>query len=137
VSGDDTDPRAGASPDLGSEGFRLRDLDAGPLVVGTFVGLAGLFFLAEPVVGAVAVGSVEVRMVGLSALSLVVGLNLGAAVFIHRGQRLVGMAHGVAGVGFGAFLLGLVLGSGTLLLAGVLVVVGGMLALAARSRELV
>lgn len=114
----------------------LRDLDLGPLVVGTFVGLAGLFFLLEPVVGPVALGDLQVRMVALSAVSLVVGLNLGAAVFLSRGQRLVGMAHGVAGVGFGAFLLGLAVGSGTLSLAGVLVVVGGMLALAAQSRNL-
>ncbi|MFC7226538.1 hypothetical protein N0B31_03925 [Salinirubellus salinus] len=137
VTGDDPDPRASAGPDLGSEEVTLRDLDAGPLVVGTFVGLAGLFFLVEPVVDPVAVGGLEVRMVGLSALSLVVGLNLGAAVFLSRGERLVGLAHGVAGVGFGAFLLGLAVGSGTLLLAGVLVVVGGMLALAAQSRNLV
>lgn len=43
----------------------------------------------------------------------------------------------VVGVGFGAFLLGLAVGSGTLLLAGVLVVIGGMVALAAQSRDLV
>lgn len=137
MTGDDPDPRTGVDPELGPEGFSLRDLDAGPLVVGTFVGLGGLFFLLEPVVAPVSVGGVDVRMVGLSALSLVVGLNLGAAVFLHRGQRLVGLAHGVAGVGFGAFLLGLAVGSGTLLLAGILVVVGGMLALAAQSRTLV
>jgi hypothetical protein len=47
------------------------------------------------------------------------------------------MAHGVAGVGFGLFVVGLAVGSGNLLLAGVLVVVGGMLALAAQSRNLV
>lgn len=123
--------------DPGFGDLRLEDLDVGPLVVGTFVGLGGLFFLLEPVVDPVSVGGVDVRMVGLSALSLVVGLNLGAAVFLHRGQRLVGLAHGVAGLGFGAFLLGLAVGSGTLLLAGVLVVVGGMLALAAQSRNLV
>jgi hypothetical protein len=113
----------------------LSDLDPGPLVVGAFVGLGGLFFLLEPVVDPIAVGGLKVRMVALSALSLVVGLNLGAAVFLHRGQRLVGMAHGVAGVGFGLFVVGLAVGSGNLLLAGVLVVVGGMLALAAQSRE--
>ena len=137
MTGDDPDPRTGADPDLGPEGISLGDLDAGPLVVGTFVGLAGLFFLAEPVVEPVAFGGLRVRMVALSAASLVVGLNLGAAVFLHRGQRLVGTAHGVAGVGFGAFLLGLAVGSGALLLAGVLVVVGGMLALAAQSRNYV
>jgi hypothetical protein len=137
VTGDDSESGAAVGPDLGPEGFAVRDLDAGPLVVGTFVGLGGLFFMLEPVVDPVSVGGVDIRMVGLSALSLVVGLNLGAAVFLYRGQRLVGVAHGVAGLGFGTFLLGLLVGSGTLLLAGVLVVVGGTLALAAQSRELV
>lgn len=137
MTGDDPDPRVGLGSEPGPEGLSVGDLDVGPLVVGTFVGLGGLFFLLEPVVGPVPVAGVDVRMVGLSALSLVVGLNLGAAVFLYRGQRLVGMAHGVAGVGFGAFLLGLAVGSGTLLLGGVLVVVGGMLALAAQSRNLV
>lgn len=137
MTGDDPDPWTNLESELGPDGFSVSDLDVGPLVVGTFVGLGGLFFLLEPVVDPVSVGGVDVRMVGLSALSLVVGLNLGAAVFLHRGQRLVGMTHGVAGVGFGAFLLGLAVGSGTILLAGVLVVVGGMLALAAQSREYV
>jgi hypothetical protein len=123
--------------DLDGKWPAFADLDPGPLVVGTFVGLSGLCFLLEPVVDPVVVGGVGVRMVGLSAVSLVVGLNLGAAVFLYRGQRLVGLGHGVAGVGFGLFVVGLAIGSGALLLGGVLVVVGGMLALAAQSRNLV
>lgn len=119
----------------GPSGLTLRELDLAPLVVGVFVGFAGLFFLAEPVVDPVTVGGLRFRMVALSALALVVGLNLGAVVFLARGKRLVGLAHGVAGVGFGTFLVGLALGSGTVLLAGVFVVVGGALALAAESRK--
>jgi hypothetical protein len=123
------------SADDGVRGVELSDLDPAPLVVGGFVGLAGLFFLAEPVVDPVAVGGLRVRMVALSAAALVVGLNLGAVVFLARGERIVGLAHGVAGVGFGAFLAGLALGSGTLLVGGILVVAGGALALAAEARK--
>mgnify|MGYP006876430766 CR=1 FL=1 len=137
MSGNDSDPWSDIDPDMNQPRFVLSELDAGPLLVGTFVGLAGLLFLIEPVVQPVSIGGLEVRMVALSAVSLVVGLNLGAVVFLYRGQRLVGMAHGVAGVGFGAFLVGLAVGSGTVIFIGVLVVVGGMLALAAQSRNYV
>jgi hypothetical protein len=124
-----------ADDPLGPDGVALRDLDPAPLVVGTFVGLAGVLFLAEPLVDPVAIGALRVRMVALSAVALVVGLILGAVVFLLRGNRLVGLAHGVAGVGFGAFLVGVALGSGTLLVVGVFVVAGGALALAAESRK--
>ena len=122
-------------PELGPAGISLRDLDPAPLAVGAFVGLAGLLFLVEPVVDPLRLGGLRIRMVALSATALVVGLNLGAVVFLARGDRLVGLAHGVAGLGFGAFLAGLALGSGSVLLVGVLVVVGGALALAAESRN--
>jgi hypothetical protein len=122
------DPGAGRRPPL-------RELDPAPLVVGGFVGLAGLLFLAEPVVDPVEVAGLRLPMFALSAVALVVGLDLGAVVFLVRGNRLVGLAHGVAGGGFTLFLLGGVLGSGILLLAGVLVVGGGALALAAESRR--
>lgn len=109
--------------------------DLARLVVGGFVGLAGLLFLAEPFVEPVTVGGLRVRMVGLSAATLAVGLDLGAVVFLRRGDRLVGLAHGVAGLGFSAFVLGLAVGSSALLFVGVFVVVGGTLFLVAETRR--
>ena len=115
---------------------RGRTLDPAPLIVGGFVGLAGVLMLLEPVVNPVAVGELRLRPVALSAVSLTVGLLLGGGIYLRRGRRLVGLAHGVTGVGWALTIAGTAVGSGTLLLFGLAVVVGGSLALATQLRTL-
>jgi hypothetical protein len=110
-------------------------LDIGRVVVGGFVGLAGLLLLAEPVVDPIAVGDARIPMFGLAGVALAIGLDLGAFVFYRKGQRTVAMAHGVAGLGWTFLALGPLIGSGMLLVVGLVVVIGGMLFLAAESRK--
>jgi hypothetical protein len=124
----------GLAPD-GLDGVTLSDFDPGPLVTGAFVGLAGLLFLLQPVVPFVELGTLRVRPVALSALALAVGLWLGAAVYLRRGKRLVGGAHGVGAVGWSGIVLGTAAGNGTVLLGSIVVLVVGMVALAVESRR--
>ncbi|WP_276260011.1 hypothetical protein [Haloglomus litoreum] len=138
---DDLGPNGGlggAGDDLapaGLEAVSLADLDPGPLVTGAFVGLAGLLFLLQPVVPFVELGALRVRPVALSALALAVGLWVGAAVYLRRGKRLVGGAHGVGAVGWSGIVLGTAAGNGTVLLGAIVVLVVGMVALAVESRR--
>ncbi|QLH76224.1 hypothetical protein HZS55_02395 [Halosimplex rubrum] len=111
------------------------DLEPGPAAVGTLVGLAGLTFLLEPVVGPVPVGGLRVRPVALSAAVLAAALVLGAVVFYRRGRRLFALAHGVFGLAWTGIVLGTATGSGSLLLGGVLVLIAGCGFLASRARE--
>jgi hypothetical protein len=130
--------RPGRGDDLAPAGLddvTLSDLDPGPLVTGGFVGLAGLLFLLQPVVGPVALGALRVQPVALSAVALALGLGIGAVVYLRRGKRLVGGAHAVGAVGWGGIVLGTAAGNGTILLGAILVLVGGMLALAYESRR--
>lgn len=119
----------------GLDGVSVGDLDPGPLVTGAFVGLAGLLFLVQPVVPFVQIGPLRVRPVALSALALSVGLWLGTMVYLARGKRLVGGAHAVGAVGWSGIVLGTATGNGAVLLGAVVVLVVGMLALAAESRR--
>jgi hypothetical protein len=126
------------SDDLAPAGLgdvTLTDLDPGPLVTGAFVGLAGVLFLLQPVVGFVRFGPLRVRPVGLSAVVLAVGMAVGAAVYLGRGNRLVGGAHAVGAVGWGGIVLGTAAANGTVLVGGVVVLVVGALALAYESRR--
>jgi hypothetical protein len=99
------------------------------------MGLAGLFFLAEPFVDPVRIGALRIRLVALSGIALAVGLDLGAVVFYRRGQRTAALAHGVAGLGWTLVAVGPFLGGGSLLVAGVLVVIAGALFLAGEARK--
>jgi hypothetical protein len=106
----------------------LRDAleyEAGPMAVGALVGLAGLWFLLEPVVAPVALGPLRVRPVALSAVTLAAAFCLGAVVFYRRGRRLFAFAHGIFGLAWAGLVVGVATGSGTLLLAGVVLVVAG------------
>ena len=133
MSDDDSDEFRFDPEEVGSN--RKRTVDIAPLVVGGFVGLAGVLILIEPVVDPIAVGDARVRPVALSAISLTVGLLLGGVVYLRRGERLIGLAHGVVGVGWALAVLGTAVGSGTGVLVGLAVVVGGSIALAVRSRR--
>jgi len=130
--------RPGRDDDLAPAGLdevTLADLDPGPLATGAVVGLAGVLFLLQPVVGPVALGSLRMQPVALSAVLLAVGMGVGAVVYLRRGDRLVGGAHLVGAVGWGAVVLGTATASGPLLFGGVFVLVGGALALVYQSRR--
>jgi len=111
------------------------DFEPGPVAVGTLVGLSGLLFLLTPVVEPVAVGSLRVSTVALSAVVLTLGFALGTVVFARRGQRLFAVAHGVFAVAWALLVLGPLLGQEALLLAGVVVLVAGAGFLVSQSRE--
>ncbi|GGM32015.1 hypothetical protein [Haloarcula argentinensis] len=111
------------------------DFEPGPVAVGTLVGLSGLLFLLTPVVEPIAVGSLQVSTVALSAVVLTLGLALGTVVFARRGRRLFAIAHGVFAVAWALLVLGPLLGQEALLLAGVVVLVAGAGFLVSQSRE--
>jgi hypothetical protein len=132
MSSDGEWPSPGGSPESPQS---PESAGVGRYVVGGFVGLAGLLLLAEPVVDPLAVGDARIPMFGLAGVALAIGLDLGAVVFYRAGQRTVAMAHGVAGLGWTFLAVGPMLGSGTLLVVGLVVVIGGVLFLAAESRK--
>lgn len=110
-------------------------IEFGPAAVGCLVGLGGLCFLADPLVGVVALGPVRARPAALSTLVLGSGFCLGAAVFGRRGHRTFALAHGVFGTAWLGLGLGTALGSGTVVVGAVLLVVAGSGWLVARVRE--
>ncbi|PYZ03211.1 hypothetical protein C8039_17735 [Halogeometricum sp. wsp3] len=106
----------------------------GPVAVGTLVGLSETLFSlrqSEPV----AVGSLRVSTVALSAVVLTLGFALGTVVFARRGRRLFAVAHGVFAVAWALLVLGPLLGQEALLLAGVVVLVAGAGFQVSQSRE--
>lgn len=110
------------------------EFEAGPTAVGLLVGAGGLAFLLEPVVDPLAVGALRLRPVALSVLLLAAGFGLGAVVFARRGRRLFAAAHAVFGLAWGGIVLGTATGSGTLVVAAVLLVVAGSGFLVERAR---
>ena len=102
------------------------EFEPGPAAVGTLVGLSGLCFLVAPVVEPLPVGGLAVSPVALSAVALTAAFTLGTAVFVRRGHRLFAMAHGSFAVAWALLVAGPLLGSGDLLLAGVVVLVAGV-----------
>ncbi|MFB6255538.1 MAG: hypothetical protein ABEH58_02230 [Haloplanus sp.] len=101
------------------------DLEPGPTLVGLVVGAGGLLFLVDPLVGPVAVGSAEVRPVAISTVVLGVGFGLGAPVFLRRGHRLFGIAHGVFGLAWIGVAVGTAFGLGGVVGAAVFLAVAG------------
>ncbi|MFB6192575.1 MAG: hypothetical protein ABEI11_04550 [Haloarculaceae archaeon] len=134
IDRDDGASGPAAAPDESTR--TRRRIDPAPLAIGGLVGLAGLLFLLEPAVAPLRLGAVRARPVALSAAALAAGLALGAAVYLRRGRRLVGIAHAAGAVGWGLVVAGTALGSGPTLFAGVAVVVGGALFLAGETRRL-
>ncbi|RLM53881.1 hypothetical protein DVK02_10655 [Halobellus sp. Atlit-31R] len=125
------------APESEGESGTGLDVELGPGVVGLVVGAGGLLFLLEPLVGPVAVGPVRARPVALSAVVLGVGFCLGAGVFLRRGHRLFGIAHGVFGLAWVGIAAGTGFGSETLVVGAVVLVVAGagFLVTQARSRR--
>ena len=112
-----------------------QDLDVPSLVVGLFVAAAGVLFLAEPLVDPFQFGSATVRPMALSVVVLTVGFALGAVVYLRRGRRLVGIAHGIGAGGWGLVAAGSAVGSGTALLLGFAVLLGGSVFLVVETRR--
>jgi len=110
------------------------EFEAGPMAVGTLVGLAGLLFLLAPVVDPVPIGGLDVSVVALSAVVLTLGFALGTVVFARRGRRLFAMAHGVFAVAWALLVLGPLVGNENLLWAGVVVLVAGVGFLVSQAR---
>jgi len=106
------------------------------LVVGLFVACGGVLFLAEPVVDPFRVGSASIRPMAASVVALTVGFALGGVVFVRRGKRLVGIAHGIGAAGWGFVALGSAVGNGTALLLGFAVLLGGSVFLVTQARDL-
>ena len=115
--------------------FDTLDIEPGPAVVGLVVGVGGLLFLLEPLVGPVAIGSVRARPVALSTVVLAAGFCLGAPVFLRRGRRLFGLAHGIFGVAWAGVVVGTAARSGTIVVGAVLLVVAGAGFLVVRARQ--
>ena len=126
-----SDDRAAGGRGVGSS----LDVEFWPAVVGGLVGLGGVLFLLEPVVGPVAIGPVRARPVALSTVVLAAGFCLGAPVFLRRGRRLFGIAHGVFGLAWGGVAVGTATRSGAVVIGAVLLVVAGSGFLLARARS--
>jgi hypothetical protein len=109
--------------------------DAASAAVGCCIGVGGVLFLAEPFVDPFAVGGTRVPAVFLSVVVVAAGLLFGAVVFLRRGLTRVGLAHAVAGGGWGLVVLGTLAASGPLLFAGFAVLVGGSVGLFAVARD--
>jgi hypothetical protein len=88
------------------------DVESGPAVVGLLVGVGGLLFLLEPVT----IGSIRARPVALSTIVLAAGFCLGALVFLRRGRRLFGVAHGIFGVAWAGVAVGTAARSGAIVI---------------------
>ena len=124
-------PDAGERPDALTAAL---DVEPWPAAVGVLVGLGGLLFLLEPVVGPVTLGPIRARPVALSAVVLAAGFCLGAPVFLRRGRRLFAVAHGVFGLAWAGIAVGTAVRSGTVVVGAVLLVVAGTAFLVARAR---
>lgn len=125
------DPTAGGPAGWPS----LSDLDPVSLVVGVIVGIAGILLVAQPAVRVVSVFGTRIPTFVLSAGVLSLGFAVGAPAYLRRGHRLRGIGHAVGAVGFGALFFAAGFGSLVLLWLGLAVVLGGVLFLAAGSRN--
>ena len=105
--------------------MNVYELDPAPAVVGSFMALAAVLFLAQPFVAPIPVGGVEVPIAAFSFVVLALALDLGALLFYWQGESTAAMVHGVAGLGWTLLVAGTALGGGLLWLVGLAVVVGG------------
>lgn len=127
--------QSGAGGRSGGRVSDALDVEPWPAAVGLLVGLGGLLFLLEPVVGPVAIGPIRARPVALSTVALAAGFCLGAPVFLRRGRRLFAVAHGIFGVAWAGVAVGTAARSETVVVGAVLLVVAGSGFLVVRARE--
>ena len=81
------------------------------------------------------IGSVRARPVALSTVVLAAGFCLGAPVFLRRGRRLFGAAHGIFGVAWAGVAVGTAARSGAIVIGAVVLVVAGAGVLVVRARQ--
>ncbi len=124
---DDEAPLAGPDDESGG---RLDRLDPLGVAVGSVVGLAGALFVAQPSLGRVPVGGARIPAFVLAAGVLGLGFAVGAVGFWVRGQRRLGVGHGVGAVAWLALFVGASVGSGVAVVGGVVVVIAGAFFLA-------
>lgn len=105
--------------------MNVHELDPAPLVVGAFMALAGVLFLAQPFVAPIPLGGVDVPIAAFSFVALAFALDIGALLFYWQGESTAAMVHGVAGLGWTLLVVGTALGGGLLWLLGLATVVGG------------
>lgn len=114
----------------------LSELDPVSIVVGTIVGVAGVLLLIQPSVRVIEVFGTRIPTFVLSSGVLSLGFAVGAPAYLRRGYWLRGVAHAIGAVGFGGLFFAAGSGSLLLLWAGLAVIIGGVLFLAAESRKL-
>lgn len=112
--------------------MNVRGVEPAPLVVGGFMALAGLLFVANPFLAPVPVDGVDVPVVAFSFVALAVALDFGALLFYWQGELTAAKVHGIAGVGWTLVVVGPALGSGPLWIAGLVVVIAGAVFLVSR-----
>lgn len=100
------------------------------VAVGSVVGVAGMLFLAQPFVGDVRVGGAPIPAFVLSAGVLGLGFGIGAIGFARRGRGRLSAGHAVGALAWLALFVGGSVGSEVLVVAGVVLIVAGALALA-------
>ena len=126
------DPGADGSPGMSSPG----DLDPVSVVVGSLVAVAGVLLLVQPSVRVLTLFGTRVPTFVASAGVLSLGFAVGTPVYLRRGHRLRGLAHGIGAVGFGGLFFAAGFGSLALLWLGLAVVLGGVLFLVSETRKL-
>lgn len=104
-------------------------VDAAPLIIVACLGAGGLLFLADPLVGPIEVFGVEFRTLVASAIVIAAGLLVGSSVYIRRGRRILGYVHAFGGLGWVLVVLGTLLDSPPLLVAGAITLVVGAVAI--------
>ncbi len=119
----------GPGSDAAPDGIVGR-LDPLGVVVGAVVGAAGLLFLAQPYVDRVPVGGARIPAFVLAAGVLGLGFAVGAAGFWYRGQTRLAVGHALGAGAWLTLFAGASVGSGPLVVAGVVVVIAGALFLA-------
>ncbi|MFB6118353.1 hypothetical protein [Halosegnis sp.] len=114
----------------------LADLDPASIGVGLLVGLAGVLLFIQPSVRAVTLLGRQVPTFVLSAGVLSLGFAVGTPIYLARGHRLRGLAHGIGAVGFGGLFFAAGFGSLTLLWVALALLLGGLLFLVSETRKL-
>ena len=101
-------------------------VDPAAVIIAGALGVGVLLLVAAPLVEPVPVAGAEVGLPAAAALVFALGLVVGSGVYVRRGRRFLGAAHGVGAVGWVLVVLGTILPSRRLLLAGVGVLVAGI-----------
>ena len=111
--------------DDSTDGYR-HTVDPAAMIIAAALGVGVLLLIGAPLVEPVPVAGAEVGLPAAAAFVFALGLVVGSGVYVRRGRRFLGAAHGVGAVGWVLVVLGTLLPSRRLLLAGVGVIVAGI-----------